>query len=44
MQSGLKVKEFERLLDEAAIPIRILSAIRSQWTAIQRQNDGISKL
>ena len=44
MQSGLKVKEFERLLDEPAIPIRILSAIRSQWTAIQRQNDGISKL
>jgi predicted transcriptional regulator of viral defense system len=35
-QSGFRVLEFERLLDELPIPKRILSAIRSQWTAIQR--------
>lgn len=35
-QSGFRVREFERLLDQLPIPIRILSAIRSQWTAIQR--------
>lgn len=35
-QSGFRWREFERLLDQLPIPIRILSAIRSQWTAIQR--------
>jgi len=36
VQPGFRVQEFERLLDELPIPIRILSAMRSQWTAIQR--------
>jgi predicted transcriptional regulator of viral defense system len=36
MQSGFREAEFERLFDELPIPTRILSAMRSQWTAIQR--------
>ncbi len=36
LQSGFRAREFERLLDELPIPIRILSAMRSQWTTIQR--------
>ena len=35
-QSGFRAREFERLLDQLPIPMRILSAIRSKWTAIQR--------
>ena len=35
LQSGFRAQEFERLLDELPIPIRIRSAIRSQWSAIQ---------
>ena len=35
-QSGFRVLEFERLLVELPIPTRILSAMRSQWTSIQR--------
>ena len=35
VQSGFRVKEFERLLEQLPIPTRILSAMRSQWTAIQ---------
>ena len=35
MQSGFRLREFERLLDELPIPTRILSAMRSQWAAIQ---------
>ena len=35
-QSGFRSREFERLLDQLPIPTRILSAIRTQWTAIQR--------
>ena len=36
MQSGFRALEFERLLDELPIPIRILSAMRSQWAATQQ--------
>ena len=36
MQSGFRVKEFERLLEQLSIPTRILSAMRSQWMAIQK--------
>jgi predicted transcriptional regulator of viral defense system len=36
LRSGFRAREFERLLDELPIPIRILSAMRSQWTALQR--------
>jgi len=35
VQSGFRVKEFERLLEQLPIPTRILSAMRSQWMAIQ---------
>lgn len=35
-QPGFRVQEFERLLDQLPIPTRILSAMRSQWAAIQR--------
>ena len=40
MQSGFRVKEFERLLEQLSIPTRILSAMRSQWMAIQN-NEGL---
>lgn len=36
VQSGFRVKEFERLLEQLPIPTRILSAMRSQWMAIQK--------
>ena len=36
MQSGFRVKVFEQLLDQLAIPTRILSAMRSQWMAMPR--------
>ena len=36
MQSGFRVREFGRLLDELPIPKRILSAMRSQWATIRR--------
>lgn len=35
VQSGFRVKAFERLLEQLPIPTRILSAMRSQWMAIQ---------
>jgi predicted transcriptional regulator of viral defense system len=35
-QSGFRLEVFGRLLDELPIPSRILSAMRSQWTAIRR--------
>jgi hypothetical protein len=35
-QSGFRVREFERLLNGLPIPTRILSAMRSKWTIIQR--------
>ena len=35
-ESGFRVREFERLLNELPIPTRILSAIRSKWAAIQQ--------
>lgn len=34
-QSGFRVREFERILDQLPIPTRILSAMRSQWAVIQ---------
>jgi predicted transcriptional regulator of viral defense system len=36
LQSGFRVWEFGRLIDELPIPTRILSAMRSQWAIIQR--------
>jgi len=36
VQSGFRLQEFGRLLDELPIPTRILSAMRLQWTAIRR--------
>ncbi len=35
-QSGFRMREFEYLLDQLPIPTRILSAMDSQWTIIQR--------
>lgn len=35
-QSDFRVQEFERLLAQLPIPTRILSAMNSQWSAIQR--------
>jgi predicted transcriptional regulator of viral defense system len=35
-QSGFRVREFGRLLDELPIPKRILSAMRSHWVEIRR--------
>jgi len=35
-QSGFRVREFGRLLDELPIPKRILSAMRSHWAVIRR--------
>ncbi len=36
LQSGFRVREFGRLIDELPIPTRILSAMRSHWAIIQR--------
>ena len=35
VQSGFRVKAFERLLEQLPIPTRILSAMRPQWTAMR---------
>ncbi len=35
VQSGFRVREFGRLLNELPIPKRILSAMRSQWATIR---------
>ena len=35
-QPEFRVREFERLLDQLPIPTRVLSAMRSRWTAIKQ--------
>jgi len=40
-QSGFRVREFERLLDELPIPKRILSAMRSQWATVRRSTNSV---
>ena len=37
MQSGFRVREFGRLLDELPIPKRILSAMRSRWATLRAE-------